>query len=75
MNDHVSLKCWQLIKRSEVSEDATVVPSVWAMQHKRDLTTNAITRYEACLNLHDGKQEFGVNYYETHAPVITWFAI
>ncbi len=29
----------------------------------------------ARLNLHGGKQEFGTNYYETYAPVVTWFAI
>ncbi len=72
VNDHVSLNHWQLIKRSEVPEDTTVVPSVWAMRRKRDLTTNAITKHKARLNLHGGKQEFGVNYYETY---ITWFAI
>ncbi len=75
VNDHVSLNHWQLIKRSEVPEDASVVPSVWAMRCKHDLTTNAITKYKACLNLNGGKQEFGVNYYEAYAPVITWFAI
>jgi hypothetical protein len=30
---------------------------------------------QARLNLHGGKQEFGTNYYETYAPVVTWFAI
>jgi hypothetical protein len=27
------------------------------------------------LNLHGGKQVFGLNYYETYAPVLTWFSI
>jgi Reverse transcriptase (RNA-dependent DNA polymerase) len=27
------------------------------------------------LNLHGGQQEFGVNYWETYAPVVTWAAI
>ncbi len=56
-------------------EDATVVPSIWAMQRKRDLTTNAITKHKAGLNLHGRKQEFGVNCYETYATEITWFAM
>jgi hypothetical protein len=30
---------------------------------------------QARLNLHSGKQEFGINYYEAYAPVVTWFAI
>jgi hypothetical protein len=45
------------------------------MQCKRDLTTNEIKSHKARLNLHNGKQIYGMNYYETYAPVVTWFAI
>ena len=75
VNGHVDQNHWKLIKRSEVPKDQMVVPSVWAMRRKRNLTTNEITKYKARLNLHGGKQVFGVNYYETYAPVVTWFAI
>jgi hypothetical protein len=27
------------------------------------------------LHLHGGKQVYGINYFETYAPVVTWFAI
>ena len=27
------------------------------------------------MNIHDGKQVYGASYYETYAPVVTWFAI
>ena len=42
---------------------------------KRNLTTNEITKYKARLNVHGGKQTYGVNYFDTYAPVVTWFAI
>ncbi len=42
---------------------------------KRNLTTNKITKRKARLNLHQGKQVYGMNYYETYASVVTWFAI
>jgi hypothetical protein len=74
-NGHVDNKHWTLIKRSKVPEGADVVPSVWSMRRKRDITTNEIKKYKARLNLHGGKQVFGMNYYETYAPVVTWFAI
>jgi hypothetical protein len=45
------------------------------MRRKRNLTTNEITKHKARLNLHGGKQVFGMNYFETYAPVVTWFAI
>jgi hypothetical protein len=34
-----------------------------------------VTKHKARLNLHGGKQEFGTNYYDTYAPVVTWFTI
>jgi hypothetical protein len=75
VNGHVNNNHWKLIPRTEVPEGTEVVPSVWTMQHKRDLTTGNVTKHKARLNLHGGKQEFGTNYYETYAPVVTWFAI
>jgi hypothetical protein len=75
VNGHVENNNWQLIKRRDVPEDSQVVPSMWSMQHKRNLTTNEITKHKARLNLHGGKQVYGMNYYETYAPVVTWFAI
>ncbi len=45
------------------------------MQRKQDLTTGRGTKHKARLNLHGGKQEFGMNYCKTYAPVVTWFTI
>ncbi len=45
------------------------------MQCTRDLTTNEVKSHKAGLNLHGGKQVYGMNYYKTYAPVVTWFAI
>ncbi len=76
VNDHVTTnEHWALVKRNGVPEDAQIVPSVWSMHCKRDLTTNEIKSHKARLNLHGGKQVYGMNYYETYAPVVTWFAI
>ncbi len=75
VNGHVENKHWQLIKHGDVPEDRQVVPSVWSIQRKCNLTTNKIIKHKARLNLHGGKQVYGMNYYETYAPVVTWFAI
>ena len=45
------------------------------MCRKRDLVTNQVTKYKACLNLHGGKQELGVNYFKTYVPVAIQMAI
>jgi hypothetical protein len=49
-------KNWTLKKRNKVPEDIQIVPSVWSMQCKCDLTTNEIKSHKARLNLHGGKQ-------------------
>jgi hypothetical protein len=36
---------------------------------------NKVKSHKARLNLHGGKQVYGMNYFETYTPVVTWFAI
>ena len=45
------------------------------MRRKQNLVTNEIKSHKAQLNLHGGKQVYSVNYYDTYAHVVTWFAI
>jgi hypothetical protein len=52
VNGHVDCKNWSLKKRSKVPEDVQIVPSVWSMQCKRDLTTNKIKSHKARFYLH-----------------------
>jgi hypothetical protein len=73
VNGHVDNNHWQLTKCSKAPSDVKVVPSVWSLRCKRDITTNKIKKYTARPNLHRGKQVFGLNYYETYALVVTWF--
>ena len=75
INGHVDRKHWVVTPRSEVPKDTDVLPSVWAVRRKLNLTTGEITKHKARLNLHGGKQEFGMTYYDTYAPIVTWFAI
>lgn len=75
VNGHVENKSWELVPINNIPEDEELLQSVWAMQQKRNLVTNEITKYKACLNIHGGQQTLGVNYWDTYAPVVTWFAI
>ncbi len=71
VNGHVDCKNWSIKKRSKVPENIQIVPSVWSMQCKCDLTTNEIKSHKARLNLHGRKQIYGMNFFETYAPVVT----
>jgi hypothetical protein len=75
INSHINCKHWVVTPRSEVPEDTNVLASVWAIRRKCNLTTGKITKHKVHLNLHRGKQEFGMMYYDTNAPIVTWFAI
>jgi hypothetical protein len=75
INGNVDCKNWTLKKRSKVPDDVQIVPSVWSIQRKSNLTTNKIKSHKARLNLHGRKQIYGMNYFETYTPVVTWFAI
>ena len=71
VNGHVNNKHWTLVKQKGVPKEAQVVPSVWAMRRKRNLTTNKVIKHKARLNLQGGKQVYGMNYFKTYAPVVT----
>jgi hypothetical protein len=45
------------------------------MRQKRRIKTKEIYKWKARLNIHGGQQEYGVNYCETFAPVVTWISI
>ena len=75
VNGHVQSNNWMLWKQGKVPEDVQIVPSVWSLRRKHDLTTNKVKSHKARLNLHGGKQVYGMKYFETHAPIVTWFAI
>jgi hypothetical protein len=71
VNRHVDSKNWMLQKQSNVSENIQIVPSVWSLQCKRDLTTNKVKSHKVRLNLHGRRQVYGMNYFETYTPVVT----
>ena len=47
VNGHVNNKHWQLTKQSEVPPDVDMLPSVWYLRRKQDITTNEIKKYKA----------------------------
>lgn len=73
--DHCRRKHWIVIPRSQVPKEQEVLPAVWSMKRKRDLVTRLPYKHKARINIHGGKQEFGVNFYETFSPVVNWTTI
>ena len=75
VNDHITRKHWKLIPRSQVPKGVKVLPSVWSLKRKREIKTRQVYKWKARLNVHGGRQEKEINYWETFAPVVTWITI
>jgi Reverse transcriptase (RNA-dependent DNA polymerase) len=75
INMHNVNKNWIPILRSELPKDTKVIPSVWAMRRKRQITDGKIHKWKARLNVDGSKQIKGVNFWETYAPVAQWISI
>ncbi len=75
VTSHTENNHWEVTERSSIPKDTKILPSVWAMRRKRRISTGKVYKWKARLNLHGGKQEYGLNYWETYAPVISWTTI
>ena len=42
------------------------------MQRKRRIESQEIFKWKAHLNVHGGQQVHGINYWDTHTPVVAW---
>ena len=66
---------FEIVHKSKVPQDATIIPAVWQMRQKRNLTTRAVKKYKARLNVDRSRQVKGRDYQHTYTPVASWPAI
>ena len=66
---------WKVRHKEEIPPNTKVLPAVWSMKRKRRIATREIYKWKARLNVHGGKQEKGVHFWETYSPVVKWFSI
>lgn len=64
---------WRFVPRASIGK-AKVITCRWVFAIKRD-EHGHIKRYKARLVIHGHKQEYGVNFHETYAPVIRFETI
>jgi hypothetical protein len=75
INGHNENQNWEVIPRSQVPAHCKILPSVWAMRRKRRLSDGKVYKWKARINVDGSKQTYGVDYWETYAPVATWATI
>jgi DNA-nicking Smr family endonuclease len=75
INAHTENKHREIIPQDQVPEGVKVLPSVWTMKQKRRISNGEVYKWKARLNLHGGKQEYSINYWETYAATLAWTTI
>ena len=72
-NDHCERQYRDIVPIQDDSKDEKVLCSGWSMRRKRNVLTKQVCKWKARLNLHEGQQEFSVNYYDIYSPIVSWF--
>jgi hypothetical protein len=72
---HTTNNYWDVIPQEEVPKDHKVLNLVWVMKRKQRIMSREVYKWKARLNVHGGQQEYGINFWDTFAPVVTWMSI
>ncbi len=66
---------FNVVHRSKVPAEQTILPAVWQMRRKRDAKTGAIKMNKACMNIDGSRMQKGEHYDMTYSPVASWNSI
>ena len=72
IDSHINSKNLTLIHKTEVPEKTRILPMVWQMRRKRDITTGKVKKYKARLVVDGSKMIKNLDFTDTYAPVTTW---
>ena len=74
VQDHESKGHWTLMERTEIPPGIKTILSVWSFKRKR-YPDGRVLKHKARLAAHGGMQTWGVDYWETYAPVVNWLSV
>ena len=70
-----SLNPWDVVSRKEADERGIkVLPSTWAFKRKR-YPNGSVRKLKARFCIRGDRQEEGIDYFETYAPVVSWSTV
>jgi hypothetical protein len=74
VQDHESRNHWTVLPRSAMPIGTKSILSIWSFKRKRS-PDGRVLKHKARLCAHGGMQTWGVNYWETYAPVVNWLSV
>ena len=74
VEDHEKREHWEIVPRSTMTSGKKTIMMVWSFKRKR-YPDGRINKHKARLCAHGGMQQWGIDYWETYAPVVNWLSI
>jgi hypothetical protein len=73
LEDHTKNNHWVLVARDKIG-DMPTIKAIWSFKRKRR-PDGSLLKHKARLCAHGGMQVYGVNFWDTYAPVVNWISI
>ena len=74
IEDYEQRDHWNLFDRSKIPKGHKSILAIWSFKRKR-LPDGTITKYKAKICAHGEMQQWGVDFWETYAPVVNWLSV
>ncbi len=74
IDDHEKRNHWDIVLRSSMPKEMKTIMAIWSFKRKR-FPDGTLNKHKARLCAHGGQQQWGVNYWETYAPVVNWISV
>jgi hypothetical protein len=74
IHDHKERSYWTLMLRKDLPVGVKTIMAIWSFKCKR-FPDGMLNKRKARLCTHRGQQTWGLNYWDTYAPVVTWASI
>jgi len=71
LSDHIGRKHWKVVPIRSIPHGRTPIPMVWSMKRKRN-PIGEIIKWKARLCAGGHRQIFGIDYWSTYSPVVSW---
>lgn len=72
--EHEGRGHWSVVLRSSMPEKTKPIQAIWSFKRKR-FPNGSLNKHKARLCAHGGMQQWGINYWETYAPVVNWISV
>ena len=74
LNDHEERKHWTVMDRKDMPIGTKTIMAIWSFKRKR-FPDGTLNKHKARLCAHGGQQTWGIDYWDTYAPVVTWASV